>query len=140
MATDNYHLPYCNQCKQFVSPQVVSSTHVHGGSVVSSHVTYDKFCPNCGGQVFSQSDIDEYNARKVKNKAQATQYMIIGVAVSGVCFPPLALIPAIAALVLASKNRPLSTAGQIGVAISWIVVGLYILAALIGIMGLFIKS
>ena len=135
--TDNYHIPYCSGCKQFVNPQVVGATHVYGGSgsAVDSHVSYEKFCPNCGNQVFSQRDIDTRDARQSKTKKDAMQWLILGVAFSGFIFPPTAFIPAIVALILATKNRPLTIVGKGGVALACLVICFFLVAIISGLSG-----
>ena len=80
MSTEDYYKPYCPRCKTYVQPQVVAATSVYGGghvsggigsTSVSSTVTYKKMCPTCGEEVFSQSDIDEFTAKRAADKEKA---------------------------------------------------------------------
>ncbi len=82
MSTENYYKPYCNQCKQYVHPQVVSSTYISGGR---SCVTHKKMCPECGDQVFSQSDVVAYKAEQEAQKKGMRLVLIVLL----VCFVPV---------------------------------------------------
>ena len=93
MSTENYYIPYCNRCNKYVRPQVVSSTHVHGAAAgVWSTVSHEKMCPECGEQVFSQSDVDAYNAKqKALGKTINRLWVIVGVAIGGFILLVMAL-------------------------------------------------
>ena len=65
MATNEYTQPYCNSCRSYVKPQVVSSTYISGGpQYIGSSVTFNKFCSVCGEQVFSQADRDQWQRQR----------------------------------------------------------------------------
>jgi len=98
-AESYYHKPYCHNCRAYVNPQVVSRTVGGGGvqmmvpmgegflvSPANSPITsYVKFCSNCGGQVFSQADLDK-SAREEKRERNEwmAAYIFLGFVIVGV--------------------------------------------------------
>ena len=78
---ENYHIPYCPNCRDYVRPQVVAhNTQMSSpqiavpvgdyGYVVSpggsSQTYFTKFCSICGGRVHSQADLDAAAAPSAK--------------------------------------------------------------------------
>ena len=111
MNPENYYKPFCPRCDKYVEPQVVAAAHVSGGfnnQGVTSRVSIRKMCPICGNQVFSQEDMDAFKAQKQKF------ILILGI-LSFTCFNIFAAIPT---LIVASKNKPLTMYGKVGVGLA----------------------
>jgi hypothetical protein len=107
---ENYHKPYCSNCKQHVMPQVVGTTRTTGGLAVtpegapfsvgklSSETSYRKFCPICGEEVFSKATLDAENRRRdlhtkeTKRRNKSALLLLGGVWVTGVAIVLLGFV------------------------------------------------
>jgi hypothetical protein len=65
----NYHRPYCENCRKYVSPNVVVESRVDGAMIINTSGPVDaalfdssskrvKVCPECGDEVLSHQDRD----------------------------------------------------------------------------------